>query len=168
MNHGLISKRHNVVNKIAKELKKTHPQARVFRERGWRSGMELLRPDITLIEGNQTKIIEVTIPYEISNSYFSQRRMEKMKKYERLTQPSELLQVECLKGEVIPIVSGTLGTMNQETVNDLKKLKLQTQKDAPQMTVATGSTNILHAHFKRDFNILKAGRKKAIQPKVSN
>ena len=58
--------------------------------------------------------------------------------------------------------------MNQETVNDLKKLKLQTQKDGLQMTVATGSTNILHAHFKRDFNILKAGRKKAIQPRVSN
>lgn len=58
--------------------------------------------------------------------------------------------------------------MNQETVNYLKKLKLQTQKDALQMTVATGSINILNAHFKRhDFSIIQAGRKKVIQLRVS-
>ena len=39
MNHGLISRRHNfVVNKIAKQLKKNHLQAKVFTDRGWRSG----------------------------------------------------------------------------------------------------------------------------------
>ena len=159
MNQGLISKRHDyVVNKIAKELKKNHPQAKVFRERGWRSGTELLRTDITLIEVSQTKITEVTIPYEINNSDLTQRRMDKNRKYEWLTQPTELSQVECLEGEVIPIVIGTIGTMNQETVNDLNKLKLETQKDPLQMTVVKGSIDILNAHFKRhDFNIIEAG-----------
>lgn len=100
----------------------------------------------------------MTIPYEINNSDLTQRRMDKNRKYEWLTQPTELSQVECLEGEVIPIVIGTIGTMNQETVNDLNKLKLETQKDPLQMTVVKGSIDILNAHFKRhDFNIIEAG-----------
>ena len=60
-NKALISKRHDfIVNKIAKELVKVHSQAKVFRERVWRSATELLRPDITLIQDNECKIIEVT------------------------------------------------------------------------------------------------------------
>ena len=38
-----------------------------------------------------------------------------MKKYERLLQSTEL--AECLEGEVIQIVIGALGTMNQDTLN---------------------------------------------------
>lgn len=73
-----------------------------------------------------------------------------MRKHERLLQSTELKQVECLEEEVIPIIIGALGTMTQDTLNDLKKLKLHTQKDPLQMTVANGSVNILNAHFKRD------------------
>lgn len=69
-NKGLNSKQHDfIVNKISKELIKTQPQAKVFRERAWRLGTELLRPDISLMQDNQYKIIQVTIPYVISNSY---------------------------------------------------------------------------------------------------
>ena len=50
--------------------------------------------------------------------------------------------------ERLPIVIGALGTISDETLDDLNKLKLQTQRDALQMTVATGSANILNAHFK--------------------
>ena len=78
INHGLISKRYDfLVNKLAKELVKSHPHAKDFRKRGWRSVTELLRPDITFIENKQCKIIEVTIPYEVNNSYLQQRKMEK-------------------------------------------------------------------------------------------
>ena len=140
MNHGLISKRHNlVVNKIAKELLKNHPKAKVFRERGWRSETELLGVDMTLIDNKQCKTIEVSIPYEVSNSYLQQMRMEKKRIYKRLTQSTELTQVECIEGEVIPIVIGAFGTMIQDTVNDLKKLKLHIQKDAQQKMVAMGT-----------------------------
>lgn len=138
-NHGLISKRHNfVVNKIVKELLKNHPQTKVFRERVWRSEKELLGLDMTLIDNKQCKTIEVTIPCEVSNSYLQQMRMEKKRIYKRLTQSTELTQVECIEGEVIPIVIGAFGTMIQDTVNDLKKLKLHIQKDAQQKTVAMG------------------------------
>ena len=92
----------------------------------------------------------MTIPCEISNSYLQQRRTEKLRKYERLLQPRELKQVECAEGEIVPMVIGTLGTMNDETLDGFKKLKLQTQRNALQMTVATGSVNILNAHFKRE------------------
>ena len=62
----------------------------------------------------------------------------------------ELEQVECAEGEIAPIVIGPLSTMNNEAINDLKKLKLQTQRDALQMTVATDSVNIINAYLKRE------------------
>ena len=55
--------------------------------------------------------------------------MEKMRKYERLLQSTELKQAERLEGEVMQIVIGALGTMNQDTLNELKKLKLHMQND---------------------------------------
>ena len=65
--------------------------------------------------------------------------------------PRELEQVECAEGEIAPIVIGALSTMNNEAINDLKKLKLlQTQRDALQMTVATDSVNIINAYLKRE------------------
>ena len=76
--------------------------------------------------------------------------MEKMRKYERLLQSTELKQAERLEGEVIQIIIGALGTMNQDTLNELKKLKLHMQNDPLQTAVATGSINILNARFKRD------------------
>ena len=53
--------------------------------------------------------------------------MEKMMKYERLLRQDELQQVECEKGVVIPIVIGALGTINNRTNVNLKKLGIQDQ-----------------------------------------
>lgn len=55
--------------------------------------------------------------------------------------------MQCTEGEVIPIVLGALGTMTRNTLDDLKKLKLQQLRDALQMTIATGGMNILNNHF---------------------
>ena len=87
------------MNKIAQELLKNHPQAKVFRERGWRSETELLGLDMTLIDNKQCKTIEVSIPYKVSNFCLQQMRMEKKRLYKRLTQSAELTQVECIEGD---------------------------------------------------------------------
>ena len=69
-NKNLITKRHDhLVQKIAKELKKTHPNASIWCERSWRSGTELMRPDITMVNGEKVSIIEVPLPYETSEEY---------------------------------------------------------------------------------------------------
>ena len=54
---------------------------------------------------------------------------------------------------MIPIVTGELGTMTKNTIADLKSLNLTKQKDALQMTTATGSVNIINNHLRRhDFD----------------
>ena len=87
-----------------------------------------------------------------------QQRLQRKKKEGKDREISELIdeelqQVECTEGEVIPIIIGCLGTMTETTIKDLKKLNLQHQKDALQMTLSTGSVNILNNHFRRsDFD----------------
>lgn len=153
-NKDLITKRHDaVVKKIAKELKTNRPEAKVWRERSWRHGTELLRPDITMIEGSHATIIEVTIPYETSEEYLEQRRLEKQIKYERLTTREALRQAECTDATIVPIVIGSLGTMTEDSNRYLRQLKLSTQRDALQVSVAQGTVNILNHHFRRqDFD----------------
>lgn len=73
-NKDLITKRHDyVVRKIAKVLVKTHPNAKIWKERSWCSVAELLRPDITMVDGEEVKIIQITLPYERSDEYLTQR-----------------------------------------------------------------------------------------------
>ena len=108
-NKELITKHNDyVVKKLTKELEINHSDANIWRERSWRHGTEILRPDITLVEGDDVSIIEVTIPYEKSNAYLEQRRQDKIKKYEPLLQEDGMIQVQCTKGKVIPIVIGEL------------------------------------------------------------
>ena len=149
-NKDLITKRHDyVAKKIAKELVQKNPAAKIWREHSWRYGNEIVRPDITMVNGNECTIIEVTIPYETSNEYIHQRRDQKIEMYKKLIK-DELTQVECISGQIIPFVIGALGTITTHTNQDLKKLKLSSIKDALQMTVATGSINILNSHFRRN------------------
>ena len=69
-NKKLITKHNDyVVKKLTKELEINHSDANIWREYSWRHGTEILRPDITLVEGDDVSIIEVTIPYEKSNAY---------------------------------------------------------------------------------------------------
>ena len=110
-----------------------------------------MRPDITVVDGSKVTIIEVAIPYECSKDYIERRRREKIEKYQELID-EEPQQVECTERE-IPIEIGCLGTMTETTIKDLKKLNLQHHKDALQMTLSTGSVNILNNHFRRsDFD----------------
>ena len=150
-NKELITKRHDyVVKKLTKELKINHPDANIWRERSWRHGTEILRPDIALVEGDNVSIIQVTIPYEKSNTYLEQRRQDKIRKYEPLLQEDGMIQVQCTRGKVIPIVIRALGTVRDNTNKDLHTLTLQKQQDTLQMIVATGTVNILNNHFRRD------------------
>lgn len=69
---------------------------------------------------------------------------------EWLLRHDELRQVQCDKGEMIPIITGALQTFNNNTNDDLKKLKIQNQKDALQKVISTRSVNILNNHFRRN------------------
>ena len=51
---------------------------------------------------------------------------------------------------LITIAIGAFGTMIQDTVNDLKKLKLHIQKDAQQKSCNGHHVNVLNLHFKPD------------------
>ena len=149
-NKDLYRKRRNyIVRKIVKEVAKSSESIRVWHERSWRRGTALLRLDITIVDGDSVKIIKVTVPYETSPEYLESRRHDKIHKYKQLIE-EELEQVQCTQGEVIPIVIGALGTITESTRQDLKKLNLQNQMDALQMTVATGSITILNNHFRRN------------------
>ena len=115
-------------------------------------GTELMRPDITMVNDDKVSITEVTLTYETSEEYLERRRSEKKTKYKPLVE-EELHQAQCTEDEVIPIVIGALGTMTKNTIADLKRLNLTKRKDALQMTVATGSVNIINNHLRRhDFD----------------
>ena len=106
-----------------------------------------------MIEGSHATIIEVTIPYETSEEYLEQRRLEKQIKYERLTTREALRQAECTDATIVPIVIGSLGTMTEDCNRYHRQLKLSTQRDALQVSVAQGTVNILNHHFRRqDFD----------------
>ena len=149
-NKDLITKSHDhLVRKIAKELKKAHPNGNNWCER---FGTELMRPGFKMVNGDRVSIIEVTLPYETSEEYLEKQRSEKKTKYKQLVE-EELHHAQCTEGEVIPIVTGELGTMTKNTIADLKSLNLTKQKDALQMTTATGSVNIINNHLRRhDFD----------------
>ena len=166
LNKDLITKRHDyLANKIAKELSK-NPTRKVWRERSWRLGTALLRPDITMIEGDKAFIIELTIPYETSEAYLLSRMDDKRAKYQPLL--NELEQVGCTSAEIIPIVVGSLGTITRDSKQILKQLKLRDQMDAIQMTTITGSINILNNHFRRnDFTRHKINKKNSKYKQLS-
>ena len=92
-----------------------------------------------MVKGDEVRIIEITLPYEKSNKYLTQRQKEQSKKYQQLLQDDELQQVQCMKGVVIPIIIGTLGTITEAT-----------NKDALQMTITVRTLNILNNHFRRN------------------
>ena len=149
LNHKLIIKRHDhLVSKIAKQLKREHPTAAVWIERHWRRGLQLVKPDITMINERHCIIIEFTCPYESSIKYLYQRAQDKVNKYQPLLQ--DLQQVDCQSGEIISQVIGSLGTITSWTNAELRELKLSRHKEALQMTVIKGSVNILNHHLQRD------------------
>ena len=104
-----------------------------------------------MVENDEvTTIIEVTIPYETSNQYLEQRRQDRINKYEKILLEDGLLQVQCNKGRIVPIVIGALGTIIDSTNKDLHHVKLQKQRDALQMIVVTGSVSIIKNHLRRE------------------
>ena len=120
-NKNLITKQHDyVVKKITKQFISNHQNTRVWRERSWTMGMELLRQDITMVKDDEVIIVEVTIPYETSNQYLEQRRQDKIRKYEKLLQEDRLLQVQCNKGTIVPITIGALGLLEQSQIAPIK------------------------------------------------
>lgn len=150
-NEGLMIKRHDhLVQKIGKKLRKVNINRKIWIECAWRSGCELLRPDITMVdEKNHYTIIEVTCQYEISKKYLQQWE-EKIAKHKRLIQ-HEVSQVECRIDEVASIVNGSVGTIPEKTNNKPKMLKLTKHQEALQKTTMKGTVNILNSHFRCDY-----------------
>ena len=150
-NEGLmITKRHDyLVKRIAKELQKKDKANKVWLERSWRKGREIVRPDITVVKDGHCHIMEITCPYEVSREYLQSQEEEKINKYKGLIQ-NELNQVECNSGEVLSIVIGSLGTMLERTNESLKRLTLTKHRQAFQMTAIKGTVNILNSHMRRD------------------
>ena len=152
VNEGLITKRHDYrVKKMAKELQNKEKANRIWLERSWRKGREIVRADITVVKDGHRQIIEVTCPYEVSREYLQYREEEKINKHIKGLIQNELNQVECNSGEVLSTVNGSLGTMLERTNKSLKKLKLTKHREAFQMTAIKGSVNILNSHLRREF-----------------
>ena len=64
-NYKLITLWHDhLVAKIAKEPNNSYDSAEIWMERHWRSDLQLVKPDITMIKDGHCYIIEVTCPYE--------------------------------------------------------------------------------------------------------
>ena len=137
---------------MAKEIQNKHPNARIWRERSWRMSTELLRPDITMVKDNKVFKTEVTILYEKNSEYIEQRRPDKIKKYNQLLQQDGLIQVQCTRDKLIPIVIDALGTIIKNTNKDFHKLGLHQHLHALQMIIATGLVNKLNQLRRADFN----------------
>ena len=136
------------MSKIAKELKTNYSSAKVWIDRHWGLDLQLLKPDITMTNEGRCYIIEVTCPYETSLNYLQQRAHNRAEKYKPLLK--NLAQVNCNSREAISLVLGSLGTIDSNTNESLKKLKLIKHKTALQMSVMKGSVNIIHNHLRRD------------------
>ena len=92
-----------------------------------------------MVNDDKVSITEVTLTYETSEEYLERRRSEKKTKYKPLVE-EELHQAQCTEDEVIPIA-------------DLKRLNVTKWQDALQMTITTGSVNIINNHLQRhDFD----------------
>ena len=121
-NHKLITLRHDhLVAKITKELKKSQNSAEIWIDRHWRSDLQLVKPDITMLKDGHCYIVEVTCPYESSMDYPEQRVRDKTSRYKPLLH--ELSQVNCNSGEVLSLVFGSLETINNTTNKILKYCK---------------------------------------------
>ena len=121
LNHNLIIKRHDhLVNKMAKELKREHSSATIWVERHWRINLQLVKPDITMIDRGHCYIIELMCPYETSMKYLDQQVQDKVEKYKPLLK--DLKQVDCHSGDVISLVISSLGTIPESTNTQLCKL----------------------------------------------
>ena len=119
LNHKLIIKRHDhLVNEIAKEIKRGDPTATVCIERHWRQELELVKPDMTLIDKGHCYIIELTCPYETSIEYLDQRAQDKVVKCKPLLK--DVRQVDCHSCEIISLVIGSLGTILNWTNTELR------------------------------------------------
>ena len=149
-----ITKRHDYgVKKIVKELmsNQQHPTRKNLERKIMEDRYGTAATGHNHVENDEvTTIIEVTILYETSNQYLEQRRHDRINKYEKILLEDGLLQVECNKERIVPIVIGALGNFTDSTNKDLYHLKLQKQHDVLQMIVATGFVNIINNHLRRE------------------
>ena len=107
-------------------------------------------------------IIEVTCPYETSQEYLMQRRIEKERKYHSLIR-DELWQVKCNSGEVIAITIGAMGTILEDSYKAIKKLGLANHCNALQMISMNSSVILLNNHFNTG-DFYKRGKHKSSKP----
>ena len=145
-NKKMIQERHNrLVNKIGKELKIKNLIRKIQIDRTWRQGIELVKPDIAMVdEAGYCMIIEVTCPYKCNKVCLQQRKLEKERKYRSLI-TDELWQVGTSAGETIGVTICTLGIILDDSCRALKRIG--NQCNSLQMIVMNSSVLILNQHF---------------------
>uniref|UniRef100_T1ILN6 Uncharacterized protein n=1 Tax=Strigamia maritima TaxID=126957 RepID=T1ILN6_STRMM len=90
-------------------------------------GDDRLRPDLIIVDGTKSFIVDITVRYEWGLSLADADR-EKSEKYDRLRPAVDLLFSGTLCARVLPIVVGSLGTIPMTTVRNLWLLGLCSNK----------------------------------------
>lgn len=149
-NRAIVSKRHNAVcDKIAKELKRAHSDDTVQREKTWLVGTVAYRPDISVCRGKKVTLVEVTIPYEISQEHLNQREREKEEKYRILANTIKAEDGRFDEVSVIGVAIGAAGTVTRQTHEKLKFLGIASHSKALQMITLHYSSVIWRNHVYR-------------------
>uniref|UniRef100_T1IMI7 Reverse transcriptase domain-containing protein n=1 Tax=Strigamia maritima TaxID=126957 RepID=T1IMI7_STRMM len=99
----------------------------VAKEQSVGVGDDRLRPDLIIVDGTKSFIVDITVRYEWGLSLADADR-EKTEKYDRLRLAVDLLFSGTSCAGVLPIVVGSLGTIPMTTVRNLRLLGLCSNK----------------------------------------
>ena len=148
-NQGLIIKRHDAIcDKIAKEIKRSHPERGLQRERTWMIGLRQFRPDITMSDNDSVTFVDITCPYEKDPTVLEQREKAKCVKYAVLNH-ANLALPNVSNYNHVGFAFGVGGTINKATVENLVIMGFPKQKIAHlQMIAMNGSAEICNLHLR--------------------
>ena len=144
---GLRSKRHDrVVDTLGGLIRDKNHGWETQVERSWRVGQRVFRPDLTVKNGNDIYLVEVTVPFEQGYEYLVQRSLDKTAKYEPLRR--ELVRSGLYGNvEVIPVVIGSWGTLLSGCRDSLKKLRVDSGASLLASVACSGSVSIVRTHL---------------------
>ena len=157
LNKDAITKRHNnVCDKVAQVLFpdewKTHREKsfQVFERQpdGRPKAVRRIQPDIYSIEDGVLRMVEVTIPYEMSAAHLDQRLAEKTQKYALTVEQINLEEVTEI--DPVAIVIGSCGTITQKCTQNLAKLGILGKAKVLQQVAMSGSVRIMKGHLVHD------------------
>ena len=106
--------------------------------------IEAWRPDLVVVDKKERscKIIDFTVP---GVSRIEEKEKDKIEKYQELGR--ELQKIWNVKGTIIPLVAGSLGTILKQFGNRLKQIGITLGTAQVQKTVLLATTKILRMVF---------------------